>query len=504
MPRPVVVLGSGAAGLAAAVAAARHGADVVVLERDDRLGGTTAISGGVVWAPANPWQRAAGICDSPEAALAYLRRLAGGDVDDDLMATFVADAARVMVDLEGCTPLRWESLARWPDYHAELTGGLDGGRSVWPRPLALAPEVAARVRRPPELGEGAANPSSDGVVFRGPVRGHALVGGLVTGALDLGVELRTGVRATGLLTDGGAVAGVEADGSTYDGNVVIATGGFQHDARLAATFLPVPGVAPLGTPGCAGDGLRMALAVGAELGNMAEGWWMPAIHVPGEELDGAPWYRPLHSERAQPGSIMVDRSGRRFVDEAQNYGDVGRAMHRFDAASHSWPAAPCWLVFDATYRGRYPVGPLQPGDPDPAWLVCRPTVADLAVVVGEHLGATVEAFNEGAAQGRDPEHGRGDLPYDRWIGDRGTTLAPLDRAPFYAAAVVPGCMGTKGGPRTDDRGRVLRRSAGPVPGLFAAGNAAASPFGSATAAGGATLGPALVFGTRAGETAATE
>ncbi|HEY2427362.1 MAG TPA: FAD-dependent oxidoreductase [Acidimicrobiales bacterium] len=501
MVRPVVVLGSGAAGLAAALAAARGGADVVVLERDALLGGTTAISGGVVWAPANPWQRAAGIDDSPDAALAYLRHLATGDVDDTLMATFVTDAARVMAELEAATPLRWEALVGWPDYHEELPGGLGGGRSLWPRPLALAPDLAARVRRPPELGDGAADPVDDGVVFRGPVRGHALVGGLAAGALDHGVELQTGRRATRLLMEDGAVVGVEAGGAEYRGSVILATGGFQHDARLAASFLPVPGVAPLGTPGCAGDGLRLALAAGADLGNMAEGWWMPAIHVPGEELDGAPWYRPLHSERAQPGSIMVDRSGRRFVDEAQNYGDVGRAMHRFDAASHSYPAAPCWLVFDGAYRSRYPVGPLQPGEPDPSWLVCRPTIAKLGEVVGEHLDATVEAFNRGAARGEDPAHGRGALPYDRWIAGGGPTLAPLVRPPFYAAAVVPGCMGTKGGARTDDRGRVLRASGEAVPGLYAAGNAAASPFGTATAAGGSTLGPALVFGTRAGEAA---
>jgi succinate dehydrogenase/fumarate reductase flavoprotein subunit len=351
------------------------------------------------------------------------------------------------------------------------------------------------------------DPHDDGVVFRGPVRGHALVGGLVSALLDLGVGLRVGARASSLVIEDGSVAGVVVDGSLLAGRVVLASGGFQHDPSLVATFLAVPGVAPLGTPGCTGDGLRMALSAGAELGNMTEGWWMPALHAPGEELDGAPWYRPLHSERAQPGAIMVDRFGRRFVDEAQNYGDVGRAMHRFDAATHSWPAAPCWLVFDGAYRARYPVGPLLPADPDPSWLVAAPSIEELAAVAGVGLVETVAAFNAGAVAGSDPLFGRGSLPYDRWIGDARAvdpTLAPLSTPPFYAVSVATGCMGTKGGPRTDAWGRVRSAGGGVISGLYAAGNAAASPFGTATAAGGATLGPALVFGTRAGEAAATD
>jgi 3-oxosteroid 1-dehydrogenase len=477
-----------------------------VLERDALLGGTTAISGGVVWAPANRCQLEAGIRDTPEAALHYLQELATGDVDVGLMATFVADAPRVMDALEAWAPLEW-ALLTWPDYHSEMPSGMDGGRSIWPKPLTLPAAVASRVRRPVELGDAPLDPASDGVVFRGPVRGHALAGALVAALVDAGVELRTSVRATGLLIEDGEngedgeVVGVEAAGGALRGRVVLATGGFQHDARLAATFLPVPGIAPLGTPGCVGDGLRMAMAAGAELANMAEGWWMPALHVPGEVLDGAAYYRPLHSERAQPGSVMVDRAGRRFVDEAQNYGDVGRSLFRFDAATHTFPAAPCWLVFDAGYRATYPVGPVGPADPDPPWLVCAGSIEDLATTVGPGLPATIATFNEAAVAGEDAEFGRGSLPYDRWIGDTGRTLGPLKEPPFYAAAVVPGCLGTKGGPRTDDRGRVLRPGGTVIGGLYAVGNAAASPFGTATAAGGATLGPALVFGVRAGEAA---
>jgi succinate dehydrogenase/fumarate reductase flavoprotein subunit len=244
----------------------------------------------------------------------------------------------------------------------------------------------------------------------------------------------------------------------------------------------------------------MAFSADAAVGNMDEGWWMPAIQVPDEEFDGAVYYRPLHSERAYPGAILVDATGRRFVNEAQNYGDVGRAM--------GGAQGPYWLVFDARCRRHYPMGPVGPDDPDPPWLGRAHDLAALAGLLGigsDILDATVATFNDGARRGQDPEFGRGSMPYDLWIGDPSAphpTLAPLEDPPFYALEVHRGCMGTKGGPRTDDSGRVLSTRGTIISGLYAAGNVAANPFGTATPAGGGTLGPALVFGFRAGEAAA--
>jgi 3-oxosteroid 1-dehydrogenase len=504
----VIVVGSGAAGLAAALAAADQGADVVVLESATSVGGTTALSGGVVWAPGHPYGTAR---DDPTDALAYLDALAQGDVDRTMISSFVEDVGRVVTSLEASTPLRWEVLADWPDYHSEFPGGRAGGRSIWPVRLTLPHGLAARVQVPAEPGVG---PSSVGdgpdkaMLFRGPARGQALIGALLAGLADRDVEVRTSVRAERLVHDERGVSGVVADGELLEGRAVLATGGFQHDPALRAAFLPAAAIAPLGTPGCAGLGLRMAMNARAALGNMSEGWWMPAIAVPGEELDGVQHYRPLHTERAQPGAILVDRAGHRFVDEAQNYVDVGRAMQRFDPSTYSFPAAPCWLVFDARYRARYPFGPATPEHPDPAWLVRADDLDSLAEQLGIPAGAlraTVARFNSGASRGEDPDFGRGTRLYDRWIGDPSAahpTLACVSDPPFYAAEVHLGCLGTKGGPRTDDHGRVLQLGDGPIPGLFAAGNAAASPFGIATPAGGCTIGPALVFGTRAGEVAA--
>jgi len=525
---PVVVVGSGAAGLAAALAASGAGADVLVVERAHAVGGTTAMSGGVVWMPAHGRNgRSTTVEDSPQEALAYLGAAADGDVDAALMGAFVSDARRVTDEIENRTPIEWEVLEHWPDYRGELPGAKTGGRSLWPRALRLAPEIEARVQAafdqpspaapnpadpnpaaPNPADQESATPANDGVVLRGHVRGRALAGGLLTAVVDSGIEVRTGARATQLVVEDGRVVGVIVDGHLEAGHVVLASGGFQHDAGLVGELLGGPPVGAMGPPGCGGDGLRMALDAGAVLGNTSEGWWMPAMSAPGEDVEGVRHYRPLHGERAQPGAIMVDRSGRRFVDEAQSYGEVGRAMRRAGPGHPRYPAAPCWMVFDAAYRRRYPVGPLEPAGPDPDWLACADGLAELARLTGIPSGAlerSVTRFNAGAALGEDPDFGRGTFPYDRWIGDPSAphpTLAPLCEAPFYALEVHLGCMGTKGGPRTDDHGRVLSARRVPVPGLYAAGNAAASPFGTATAAGGATLGPALVFGFRAGEASA--
>jgi len=508
---PVVVVGSGAAGLSASLGAATAGGDVVVVERDDTVGGTTALSGGVVWLPANDAMTALGLDDSASEACRYVEGVATGDVDPGLVTAFASDAARVATAVEKCTPLRWEVLENWPDYRGEVPGARSGGRSLWPRTLTLPADIEARVHGAPDQ-PGPAGPArahNDGVVFRGPVRGRALVGALLAGVRDAGVEVRTGSRVTGLVVEGGTVMGVRLNGETVDGRVILACGGFQHDPALASHLNGAP-VAAMGAPACDGDGLRMARSVGAAVGNMAEGWWMPALCVPGEELDGAPYYRPLHSERAYPGAIMVDGTGRRFVDEAQNYGDVGRSMARLPAGTRASATAPCWLLFDSTCRRRYPVGPVGPGDPDPPWLRRADDLESLAGAIGVApgtLAATVDSFNEGAVRGSDPQFGRGSFPYDVWIGDPSSphpTLAPLAEAPFYALEVHLGCMGTKGGPRTDDRGRVLSPEGSVVPGLYAAGNVAANPFGTATPAGGSTLGPALVFGFRAGEAAASD
>jgi hypothetical protein len=237
---------------------------------------------------------------------------------------------------------------------------------------------------------------------------------------------------------------------------------------------------------------------------MSEAWWCPAISVPGETIDGVPMSRLILTERARPHSLLVDASGRRFVNEAQNYNDLGRTLQNFDPGAYAFPHVPAWLIFDAAYRASYRLGPLGRRDPDPEWLAKGDTLAALAGAIGlpgDVLEATVARFNDGARRGEDPDFGRGSYPYDRFIGG----IGPLEAGPYYALRVVPGCLSTKGGPRTDGDGRVRAIAGdGVIEGLYAAGNVSASAFGMAYPGAGGTLGQGLVFGLRAGDAAAAD
>jgi hypothetical protein len=262
-------------------------------------------------------------------------------------------------------------------------------------------------------------------------------------------------------------------------------------------------LAPVGAPSARGDGLRLAISQGALLGNMSEAWWCPAISIPGETIDGVPMNRLILTERARPHSLLVDATGRRFVNEAQNYNDLGRTLQNFHPGSYSFPHVPAWLIFDSNYRSSYRLGPLGKRDPDPEWLAKGDTLAELAGTLGLPAGAleaTVNRFNEGARRGEDPDFGRGSYPYDRFIGG----IGPVEDGPYYALRVVPGCLATKGGPRTDGDGRVRSINGGIIDGLYAVGNASASAFGMAYPGAGGTLGQGLTFGFKAGDAAAAD
>jgi hypothetical protein len=251
------------------------------------------------------------------------------------------------------------------------------------------------------------------------------------------------------------------------------------------------------------------MAAGALLGNMSEAWWAPAFQIPGELVDGEPFYRMLFGDRAQPGGIIVDGRGRRYANEAANYNDFGRAMHEFDPGAFAFPRVPSWFIFDADRRARYTEGPLATRNPEPDWLRRAARLEDLAAQIGvpaHALRETIERYNSHADRGVDVDFGRGSSAWDTYSAGFASPrdqLRPLTEAPYYAIEVQVGCLGTKGGLKIDGYGRVQRADgSGPIPGLYAAGNAAANPFGMAYPSGGATVGPAVVFGWLAGESAA--
>ena len=526
----VVVLGTGAAGLTAALAASVEGASVALYEKSTTVGGTTAVSGGIVWIPAH--RRIPGDELTAEDALAYLHAQSLGVMDDDLVETFVRTGPEMLDFVETHSEIRFEIAEGFPDYKPELPGGRPGGgRSLNAKPFDLArlgawsdritafpadfsnvgidAETRARIH--------ASVDDADGDYC---VAGTALIAGLLKGLLDLGVVPQTGSRATDLVADGDRITGVriEHDGRTATvrarRGVVLGTGGFEWDEALVGAFLRGPMHGPVSPPNNTGDGLRMAMAHGADLANMGEAWWVPIIAIPGDTIDGHPRSRSVRLERTRPRSIIVNRAGKRFVNEAGEYNSMAGAFHYLDPR-HGYVNDPAWIVFDDQHVKRYGFLGVLPGDEVPDWFHPSRDLDELGATTGidpEGLAATIADWNHNVAGSDapvDPEFGRGASSYDGYWGDpqasttAGRTLGPIDTAPYYAVPVSIGAMGTKGGPRTDRDGRVLHVSGRVIDGLFAAGNAMAGATGKAYGGAGGTLGPAMTFGLRAGHAAAT-
>lgn len=529
----VVVVGAGASGLAAALAAHEAGARVRVIEKAASVGGTAAVSGGVVWAPANPHMPAAERDADRGAALAYFNALAG-DLDANVLGAFVDRAGEAIAFLEAATPLRFAVLEGYPDYYLDRPGARPaGGRALdtdlfdfnglgaWRDKVFTAGPVQRLMLRETPLGGATTLPPLE--TFQARIQndqrgfGQALVGALLKGCLDRGIEPVLEAPASRLLVEAGRVTGVEyrLAGETRRliarRGVILATGGFEWDADLARTFLRGPLTHPASPPMATGDGLKLAQRVGAGLGNMTSAWWAPTITPGGDHwADGSPRSAPLLIERTLPGSLMVNRRGRRFCNEATNYSALGGAFHQFDPQTYDWANLPAWLIFDGAYKARYPVGPAPPGPDTPGWITSAATLADLARAIGcdaDGLEATVARFNNHASAGLDPDFGRGESAYDVFYGDRSRpgpagTLGPLETPPFFAVPVTMGALGTNGGVRTDAGGRALDPDGDVIAGLYAVGNVMAAPTGSVYAGAGGTLGPALTFGYIAGRHAA--
>jgi succinate dehydrogenase/fumarate reductase flavoprotein subunit len=517
----VLVAGSGAAGLTAALAAAAGGARVLLAERSARLGGTSALSGGRVWIPAS---HLAPPGDSPGLAREYLRGLFPARYAH-MTEAFLAHGPAMARFVEERTPHRFAACPRYPDYHPERPGATLGGRclDMEPADLAAMTPLARQVRVPAgylpmthaEWERWRYPDRFDAGLLRRRKRaglaanGVALAASLVDGAVRAGVDIRLNRRLTAVtLGPGGAVTAATIGGQTIEvAAVILATGGFDWDEKLRHAWHPAAQRATGAAPGNTGDGLRIACRAGAATGNLDQGWWMPMLAVPGEEADGRPSYRSLIRERALPRQIMVNAAGRRFTDEASPYNDVGKALHGRDA--DGCPNDPAYLVFDAGYLRRYPLPGIPFGGQAPGWVARAGSVRELAGRIGvdpDGLERTVAAWNQACAVGRDPHFGRGDGPYDRYGGDPAVRpnpcLGPVAEPPFHAVRVLAGTIGTKGGPVTDADGRVLTEAGTPVPGLYAAGNVAAFWTGDAYPAPGATLGIAMTFGYLAGRHAA--
>ena len=523
----VVVLGSGGAGLTAALTAAVAGASVEVFEKASTVGGTTAVSGGVVWIPAHN--------RSPDGeltaadALRYLRAQSLGSMDDALVETFVRTGPAMLDFVEAHSGLHFEIATGFPDYRPELPGGQPtGGRSLSAAPFDLAQlgEWATRITSFPadwsNVGFDAEtrarlHAAIDERTSHLCVAGAALIAGLLKGLLDAGVTPRTDARAEELIAEDGEITGVRIGPPGREmrvrarRGVILGTGGFEWDPVLVQAFLRGPMHGAVSPPNNTGDGLRMAMARGADLANMGEAWWVPIVRIPGDTIDGKPRSRSVRLERTRPRSIIVNSAGRRFVNEACDYNSMAGAFHYLDPRG-GYVNDRGWMVFDSVHLQRYGFLGVAPGEPVPDWFCESADLSELAAKTGidaDGLIRTIDQWNRHVAAGADPDFGRGSSAYDGYWGDdtaatlAGKTLGPIDTAPYYAVPVCIGSMGTKGGPRTDHDGRVLHVGGEPIPGLFAAGNAMGGVTARAYGGAGGTLGPAMVFGYRAGHAAAT-
>jgi 3-oxosteroid 1-dehydrogenase len=499
----LVVVGAGTAGLLAAVAAHRLGERVLVVDGDHLAGGSTAVSDGRVWLPANDLMAKLGVTDSTADAATYLEALLGPTT-----AASTAERRAAYVRTAG-------KLARWlvqsnislsavkgvPDHHSDLPGGKPQGRVLQAQPMdrrilgdwaaSLRPETGAETSRLGRLLPGRRNTETPG---------EALAGQLLHRATANGVELWLDSAVVGLLGEG-AVTGVvvRRDGTDVPvsaGRVLLASGGFERNQGLREEYLPLPTEAAWSVSGAAntGDLLTQAVAQGAATAALDEAWWAPVMLADGEaySLDGA---------RGKPHSFIVDSAGDRFFNEAAPANTAGRALYD---RSRGVRAVPSYLVMDKLHRQHVPLGPWSANNTPKAAIesgdiVRAGSLNDLATALGVDraglLGSAVR-FNGFAGKGKDTDFKRGESAWDTAAGETGKrrnpSLGKVEKPPFWAVKVYPGDTGTKGGLLIDATSRVLTADGTPLPGLYACGGAAASIFKGATPAPGAALGAALV------------
>ncbi|HET9128320.1 MAG TPA: FAD-binding protein [Propionibacteriaceae bacterium] len=528
----VVVVGSGAAAFAAAIAAADRGLGVVMIEGSDRWGGSTAMSGGGLWLPNNPLMRRAGAADSRDEALAYMEQTVGNDAGPaasaERRAAFV-DGVDGLVEVLERLGVRFARAADYPDYYPELPGGKIG------RALEVEPFDVAGIGSWWESSrgqDGLPAPvktddfwllqrgwSSPGGFFRGARvakrvatmvikrehlvgMGAALSAALLAVAQPLGVDLWLSTPLTGLIVEDGRVVGVRATRGSRDitigatAGVVLGGGGFDHNRMWRERYHGVSGDASSGSRSNLGSVIAVAERAGAALDLMDDAWW--GASVPPVQPEGTPAF--LVSERSMPHSIIVDAVGRRFANESESYVDLGHHMLGHAAKGRFW------LVADARHAHRYlrsyALDPRMTRAMAKAGVLHRAdTLTALAGSAGMHasvLEASVARFNGFARTGIDHDFHRGDSAYDRYYGDPlchpNPNLGTLEKPPFTAIELVPGDLGTKGGVVTDADARVLRADGSAIEGLYAAGNCSASVMGRTYPGPGATLGAATVFG----------
>ena len=544
----LLIVGSGAGAMMAAIVAHDRGATTLLIEKTDQYGGNSAMSGGALWIPNNPMMREAGVEDSREEALTYLRSVTRGMVTEEKLEAYIDTAPEMLAYALKNTHLRVDCMLTYTDYYPDAPGGKPGGRSVEPehfdarrlgndftllREPAVQELVFARMSMTATEAHHilARHPGWIGLTMRMMARywfdlggrfkskrdrclslGNALVAPLRLSVKDRDIPLWLNTAMEDLVVEDGRVVGVVAnkEGKSLRirgrNGVLLAAGGFERNQEMRTRYLPSPSKQEWtsGSPGNTGDAILKGRQLGAKLDLMDQAWWGPTSMVPGE------WNsRILVIEKGLPHTIFVNKRGRRFVNEASPYVDIVESMYANHSAES--PCVPAFMIFDTNYRKKYPCGPFLQSTQQPDWALPKrlrdgylfkaATLEELAAKLGidpQGLAATVATFNENARAGVDPDFHRGEGLFDKFYGDDrvkpNPCLGPLEKAPFYGILAHAGEMGTKGGMVTNIRGKVLRDDSSPIPGLYAIGNSSASVMGPTYPGAGATIGPAMTFG----------
>lgn len=545
----LIVVGSGAAGLATAITARKRGLDVIVLEKEPVFGGTTALSGGVLWIPMNKHGRKQNPADSAEAVRRYMMEETGQFYDEATVNAFIENGPRMVEFFERETEMQFIPTL-YPDYHPNLPGGVDIGRSILAAPYDIRGlgKDMARLKLPLKtitfigmmfnssnadlkhffnvtksltsfvyVAKRLANHLKELALYRRAINvtsGNALAARLAKSALDLGIPILTGTPARQVLIEDGRAVGVLAGGAAGERRirarhgVVLAAGGFPHDVKRIAQAYPhlARGGEHLSpTPKSnTGDGVNMAEAAGAavDIRFQQTSAWMPVTKV--DFGNGEIGVFPHLLDRYKPGIIGVLKNGKRFTNESNSYHDVGAAL--VEACKGQQETA-MWLICDKTALGKYGLGYVKPA-PMPigrfiknGYLIEGRTLAELAQKTGINAAAlekTVRDYNVGAVKGEDRQFGRGTTSFNRYLADPANQpnpcVAPVQTGPFYAVKVVMGDLGTFDGIKTSVVGEVLKRDGSKIDGLYAVGNDRASMMGGNYPGAGITHGPNMTFG----------
>ena len=543
-----VAVGSGGGSMCASLVLHSAGKSVVILEKTDLVGGTTARSGGVMWIPNNPFMQRDGVEDSTEKALAYLDAVIG-DASDAPGATparrrsYVTEAPR-MVEFLASQGVKLTRPACWPDYYDELPGGSVPGRTVvaelfdanelgaWKSKLRpnflLLPGMLEDVMKlqtikvswrtkflAARIGMRAIGAKLAGRHW--VTAGAALQGRMLQATLRNGIDIRTESPVSELIVDGGAVKGVATvkNGRPWRVGarlgVLINAGGFSHNQAMRDKYQPGSQTKwSMTIRTDQGEMIEEMMRRGAAVAQMEESVGNQQTIPPGaEDSELKP---PAQSMTAKPHAILVDQSGVRYMNEGGSYMAYCKAMFERHKAV---PAVPSWAILESRYLRRYMLAGTMPGSKKPqrwydeGYLRKGDTIEDLAAQLNMQPGtlrATVDRFNGFVARGKDEDFGRGARAYDRWLGDPyhkpSATLGSISEGPFYAVPVVPGGVGTYGGVVTDEFARVLRRDGSVISGLYATGISTASVMGRVYPGAGCSIGPAFTFGYIAGKHAA--